>query len=190
MSAEIVAQTKGRKPAEELAAGAGTEAEVCVVRLGHSRFGVPIHCILEIVGSTCPLPVPLAPEYVGGLVHYRGDVLTTVSLRRVLGLGASDAPQAVLVIEGAVGCFGLQVDALEDVLRPLAADYEPNPATLDNRRRMFFAGSYKLRPGLLVMLDPGQLDPLWLRSARNTAAGAGKGASKNTGKDADKRGER
>ena len=49
-------------------------------------FGVPITHILEIVGSARPQPVPLAPGYVGGLVHYRGDVLTTVSLRQLLGL--------------------------------------------------------------------------------------------------------
>ncbi len=169
--------------AEELSAGAGAGSEICVVRLGHSRFGVPIHCILEIVGSTCPLPVPLAPEYVGGLVHYRGDVLTTVSLRRVLGLGACQTPQAVLVIEGAGGCFGLQVDALEDVLRPPAADYEPNPATLDNRRRMFLAGTYKLRDGLLVMLNPERLDPAHLRSVQKLNSST----ARNTDNDTERR---
>ena len=190
MSAAIVARAKGQKPAKEPVAGGGTEAEVCVVRLGHSRFGLPIHSILEIVRSTCPLPVPLAPEYVGGLVHYRGDVLTTVSLRRVLGLGASDAPQAILVLEGAGGCFGLQVDALQEVLQPTAADYEPNPATLDSRRRRFFAGTYKLRDGLLVMLDPGQLDPLRLRPAQGMVESLSRTTSRSTGKDSDKRGER
>ena len=59
--------------------------EMCSVRLGKTLFGVPITHILEIVGAARPQPVPLAPVFVGGLVHYRGDVLTTVSLRQLLG---------------------------------------------------------------------------------------------------------
>jgi chemotaxis signal transduction protein len=55
--------------------------EMCSVRVGDTFFGVPITHILEIVGNTRPRSVPLAPEFVGGLIHYRGDVLTTVSLR-------------------------------------------------------------------------------------------------------------
>ena len=62
--------------------------EMCSVRLGKTLFGVPITHILEIVGAARPQPVPLAPGYVGGLVHYRGDVLTTVSLRQLLALAA------------------------------------------------------------------------------------------------------
>ena len=65
---------------------AAAMVEMCSVRLGTALFGVPITHILEIVGSARPQPVPLAPPFVGGLVHYRGDVLTTVSLRQLLGL--------------------------------------------------------------------------------------------------------
>ena len=56
------------------------------MRLGKALFGVPITHILEIVGGARPQPVPLAPAFVGGLVHYRGDVLTTVSLRQLLDM--------------------------------------------------------------------------------------------------------
>ena len=55
---------------------------------GKDCIGVPITHILEIVGKARPQPVPLAPGFVGGMVHYRGDVLTTVSLRQLLGLAA------------------------------------------------------------------------------------------------------
>ncbi len=69
-----------------------TLMETCTVRLGGSTFGVPITHILEIVGAARPQPVPLAPVFVGGLVHYRGDVLTTVSLRQLLGLPRQGGP--------------------------------------------------------------------------------------------------
>jgi purine-binding chemotaxis protein CheW len=132
------------------------------VRLGKTLFGVPITHILEIVGAARPRPVPLAPGYVGGLVHYRGDVLTTVSLRHLLGLPAKEGSQDVLVLESGGACFGLLVDSVGEVLTVSAEDYEPNPSILDERRRHLLAGAYKLSDGLLVMLDPDRLDPMRL----------------------------
>jgi purine-binding chemotaxis protein CheW len=99
---------------------------------------------------------------VGGLVHYRGDVLTTVSLRQLLGLPPRQGPQDLLVLESAGGCFGLLVDSVGEVLTVSSAAREPNPSTLDERSRALFAGAYKLQDSLLVMLDPERLDPMRL----------------------------
>ena len=136
--------------------------EMCSVKLGQAMFGVPISHILEIVGGARPQPVPLAPSFVGGLVHYRGDVLTTVSLRQLLGLPVKDGPQDILVLECSSGCFGLLVDSVGEVLTVSSADHEPNPSILDERRRALFAGAYKLKGSLMVMLDPERLDPMRL----------------------------
>jgi purine-binding chemotaxis protein CheW len=151
--------------------------EMCSVRVEQTLFGIPITHILEIVGNTRPKAVPLAPEFVGGLVHYRGDVLTTVSLRQLLGLHREDNPtnhqdhsghqdqdalQDILILESSGGCFGLLVDSVGEVLTVSSADHEPNPSILDERRSALFAGAYKLKEGLLVMLDPERLDPMRL----------------------------
>jgi purine-binding chemotaxis protein CheW len=101
--------------------------------------------------------------YVGGLVHYRGDVLTTVSLRHLLGLPAKHGTQDVLVLESAGECFGLLVDAVGEVLTVSPSDHEPNPSILDQRRKALFAGAYKLKDKLLIMLDPERLDPMRLQ---------------------------
>ena len=146
--------------------------EVCSVRLDKTLFGVPIQHILEIIGSTRPQPIPLAPGFVGGLVHYRGDVLTTVSLRALLDLPPLECAQDILVLESAGGCFGLLVDSVGEVLQVSSADYEPNPSILDERRGGLLAGAYKLKDSLLVMLDPERLDPVRLDPARPSAAKA------------------
>jgi purine-binding chemotaxis protein CheW len=144
---------------------ASTMAEMCSVCLGQMLLGVPITHILEIVGSTRPRPVPLAPAFVGGLIHYRGDVLTTVSLRQLLDLPPRDGAQDLLVLESAGGCFGLLVDSVGKVITVSSADYEPNPSILDERRRALFDGAYKLKDGLLILLDPEKLDPMRLSAA-------------------------
>ena len=139
--------------------------DICSVRLGQALYGMPISHILEIVGSTRPQPVPLAPGFVGGLVHYRGDVLTAVSLRHLLRLPPLGGPQDILVLESQGGCFGLLVDSVGEVLTVPSVDFEPNPSTLDEARRDLVAGAYKLQNALLVMLDPERLDPVRLGAA-------------------------
>ena len=136
--------------------------EICSVRLGNALYGMPISHILEIVGGARPQPVPLAPSFVGGLVHYRGDVLTAVSLRQLLRMPPLDGPQDILVLESSGGCFGLLVDSVGEVLTVPSADFEPNPSTLDEARRDLIAGAYKLQNALMVMLDPERLDPVRL----------------------------
>jgi purine-binding chemotaxis protein CheW len=153
-------------PLQRKEKAAATLLETCTVRVGTTTFGMPITHILEIVGSARPQPVPLAPVFVGGLVHYRGDVLTTVSLRQLLGLPPKEGRQDLLVLESAGGIFGLLVDSVGEVLTVSSAEHEPNPSILDERRRALLAGAYKLKDSLLVMLDPEQLDPMRLRAAR------------------------
>ena len=108
----------------------------------------------------------------GGLIHYRGDVLTTVSLRQLLALPPKDGAQDVLVLESKGGCFGLLVDSVGEVLSASTAEYEPNPSILNGHRRDLLAGAYKLKDQLLVMLDPERLDPLRLNPAASSAGRA------------------
>ena len=139
--------------------------EMCSVRVGQTLYGIPVTRILEILGKPEKLRVPLAPGYIGGLVQYRGEVLTTISLRRLLDMPAHDQLEDILVFEGADGYFGLLVDEVCEVMSVLLADFESNPSTLDDRRRALFAGTYKLSKALLVMLDPDRLDPVCLAEA-------------------------
>ena len=159
MSAPVAGSNRKEKASASL-------LEVCSVRLGQTLFGVPIRHILEIVGSSHPQPVPLAPGFVGGLVHYRGDVLTTVSLRQLLAMPPREGSQDILVIEGAGGPFGLLVDSVGEVLTVSPTDYEPNPSILDEQRRTYLAGAYKLKDRLLVMLDTERVDPVRLGAAQ------------------------
>lgn len=136
--------------------------EICGIRVGDSQFGIPIDRVVEILGHETVRQVPLAPPFIAGLVHYRGDVLTTLSLRHLLRLPAVESTQDVLVFDGLAGPCGMQVDGVREVLTVSPDSFEPNPATLDEWRKMLFSGAYKLPGGLLIMLNTDRFDPLSL----------------------------
>ena len=72
---------------------------LCSLMAGEKMFGIDTRQILEVLGSRVLQRVPLTQGYIGGIVPYRGEVLTTVSLRALLGLEASGKAGCVVVLE-------------------------------------------------------------------------------------------
>ena len=134
---------------------------LCTFYAGNTIFGIDTRKICEVLGGCDLHCVPMAPVFIGGVVPYRGDVLTTVSFRALLGLDEQVDKSAVLVLEDEeVGeRFGLLVDAVGGVVTLSGDLLEANPCTLEPRERWLFDGAYKLRTGLMVRLDPLRLRP-------------------------------
>jgi purine-binding chemotaxis protein CheW len=134
---------------------------MCTFRAGTGLFGIETTRIREVLGAIAPQPVPLAPEYIDGVVPYRGDVLTTLSLRVLLGLKKRVGASCVLVLDDEENGerFGLAVDEVRGVAAAARSSLEPNPATLDPRSLSLFDGTCRTPSGLMVLLDPERLRP-------------------------------
>jgi purine-binding chemotaxis protein CheW len=113
-------------------------------------------------------------------VPYRGEVLTTVNLRALLGMETQAGKCCVLVMEDdeAAERFGLVVDAVGGVVTMSRRMLEANPCTLEARGKWLFDGAYKMDGELMVRLDPKKLCPSRLsetglfRSSTNGGADA------------------
>jgi purine-binding chemotaxis protein CheW len=134
---------------------------LCSFHVGSDIFGIDTRKICEVLGERDLHCVPMAPAFIGGVVPYRGDVLTTVSFRALLGLCGHADKSCVLVLEddAAGERFGLVVDAVGGVVTMSREMLEANPCTLGPRERWLFDGAYKMRVGLMVQLDPLRLRP-------------------------------
>jgi purine-binding chemotaxis protein CheW len=153
------------KTAPEFAAGSSAELDesvsLCSIHAGSGLFGINTRQIREVLGGSTPQPVPLAPEYIAGVVPYRGEVLTTVCFRVLLGLKRLTGPRTVLVFddEETQERFGLAVDSVGGVVRMSDDALESNPSALDPRSMALFDGAYRMPTGLMVRLDPRRLWP-------------------------------
>jgi purine-binding chemotaxis protein CheW len=152
----------------------GEMVSVCSLTAGGEVFSIDTERIREVLGTWTLQKMPLAPSYIAGVIPNRGAVLTTVSLRALLGIEEQGTASAVLVLEDVDGeeRFGLMVDAVGGVVMLNAETLETNPSTLGARGRALFDGAYKLREGLMVRLDAAKLCPLRLKEMglfRNTA---------------------
>jgi purine-binding chemotaxis protein CheW len=134
---------------------------MCVLRVGEARFGIEANRICEVLGEIASKSVPLAPKYIDGVVPYRGEVLTAVSLRMLLGLEEAEGTSCVLVLNGdeAEERFGLVVDAVEGLTTIARDALEPNPGSLDAESMFLFDGLYRTSSVLMVRLNTQQLRP-------------------------------
>ena len=140
---------------------------MCSLHAGGRTFGIDTRSIREVLGRRAMQRVPLAPPWIGGIVPYRGEVLTTVSLRSLLGMAPSGEDSCVLVLDGEDGAelgvegerFGLMVDGVGGVVTVERRVHAANPPTLDAAGRALFQGAFRLPGGLLVQVDPERLRP-------------------------------
>jgi purine-binding chemotaxis protein CheW len=149
------------RSAAETRADAGDTVSICSLRVGTGLFGINTRQIREVLGTTSPQRVPLAPKYIAGVVPYRGEVLTTVCFRALLGLECWTGTHCVLVFDDEENeeRFGLMVDGVGGVIAVGPNALEANPNGLDARSQELFDGTYKLQSGLMVRLDPQRLRP-------------------------------
>jgi purine-binding chemotaxis protein CheW len=142
----------------------GAMAPVCSLLVGDELYCIDTQRIHEVLGTWTLQRMPLAPGYIAGVISNRGAVLTTVSLRALLGLDELGKSKAVLVLEsGGKERFALLVDAVGGVMSLGTESLEANPSTLDARGRALFDGAYKLPEGLMVRLDASKLCPSRLK---------------------------
>jgi purine-binding chemotaxis protein CheW len=133
---------------------------LCSMFAGEESFGIDTRKIREVLGERELQPVPMSPSFIAGVVPYRGEVLTTVNLRALLGMEKGGG-NCVLVMEDDEGAerFGLVVDAVGGVVTVSRRTLEANPCTLEARGKWLFDGAYKMETGLMVQLDPQKLRP-------------------------------
>jgi len=134
---------------------------LCSLYAGSETFGIDTSKIREVLGERDLQQVPMSPTFIAGVVPYRGEVLTTVNLRALLGVEAHSGRSCVLVMEDdeAAERFGLVVDAVGGVVVVNQSALEDNPCTLEARGKWLFDGAYKMESGLMIRLDPQKLSP-------------------------------
>jgi purine-binding chemotaxis protein CheW len=140
-------------------------------------FGVDVLDVQEVLRSQQMTPVPQAPEIVEGLINLRGQIVTAIDMRRRLQLPpqAGDRPSMNIVIRTPDGAVSLLVDEIGDVLEMDGSAYERPPQNLDPGAREIIRGVYKMKDGLLLVLDTEKaIEVSSCRASQNGHVGAQK----------------
>jgi len=129
--------------------------QLCTFTLAGYFFGVDVGKVQEVIRYQEMTRVPLAKREIRGLINLRGQIVTAVDLRLLLGLEAfspGDEPMNV-IIRDEDGAVSFQVDEIGDVLEVEDSCFEYPPETLKGIARELIRGTYKLADRLCLVLD-------------------------------------
>ncbi|MBN1765803.1 MAG: purine-binding chemotaxis protein CheW [Sedimentisphaerales bacterium] len=131
------------------------EFEFTTFYVGDLLMGVDIQQVQEINRQLDTTEVPHAPECVRGIVNLRGEVVTVLDLRVILGLDATEIndKNRNVIIKADGENIGLMIDRIADVVYARLREIEPAPANISGVDGRFIKGVYKLDSELLVILD-------------------------------------
>ena len=129
--------------------------QFCAFYLDGFLFGVEVERVQEVVRNQPMARVPLAPSLIGGLINLRGQIVTAIELRYLLGLPARPADKEPMnvVLRSADGAVSFLVDDIDDVIETDDAEFEQAPETVTGLARELIGGVYKLHERLLLVLS-------------------------------------
>ncbi|MHC4971538.1 MAG: chemotaxis protein CheW [Planctomycetota bacterium] len=142
--------------------------QLCTFYLGRDRLGIAASEVNEVLRHGKTTPVPLAPHGIVGLVNLRGRIATVVDLRVRLGRGRKKATEGGsfgVVLQSRRDVVSLLVDRIGDVLEVDETTFEPPPETVPEPARTLIRGTYKLKKGLVLVLDTQKAVPEYEESA-------------------------
>lgn len=129
--------------------------------------GLPVGAVRDVLGPQKITKVPLASPEIAGNLNLRGRIVTTIDLRKRLGLAIpeTDEPCMSLVTEHGQELYALLVDRVLEVVSVPDGAIAPLPPNLTSGWSRFGTGVYRMQGGLMIMLDITRVLALMPRAA-------------------------
>ena len=129
----------------------------CTFWVNGYLFGIDVLKVREIVEFQKSTPVPLSNEIIDGLINLRGEIVTSLDLRKRFPIGnrkETQEPMSIVVITDE-SPISLIVDEVGDVIDTDFSRMENTPDTLQPQVKSLISGVYKLDRQLMLILDVG-----------------------------------
>lgn len=96
---------------------AGPQISFLAFSHGAQRYGIPISDIVEVGPLNDYTPVPGAPRFIPGVIHWRGAILSLVDLVKLFGIVESGLmdERTCVIVEAAGRRIGIMTGEVEDL---------------------------------------------------------------------------
>jgi purine-binding chemotaxis protein CheW len=138
---------------------------------GESLFGLDIGYVQEINRTSGLTGVPLAANCVRGVMNLRGEVVTMLDLRTLLGLpnDRNSVANRNLILKCDGDIFGVCVDGVADILTIDSDAVTAPPSNLSINESKLIKGVYQTDTVLIMLIDPREILNASLVSIRTAA---------------------
>jgi purine-binding chemotaxis protein CheW len=136
----------------------GDDIQVVTFRVGAQDFAFDILQVERILRYEKPAGVPMAPDYLEGVLRYEGAAIPVVDLRKRLEVDATVGDETRLIVLGFEGeRIGVLVDEVREVLRVDAGTIAAPPPLVRGLAAKYIAGILTHRERTVVLLNARKL---------------------------------
>jgi len=129
--------------------------ELVAFCVGKQEYCVNIMSVREIRGWTQETALPLAPNFVRGVINLRGSVVPIVDLATRLGLNEPEptARHVIIITQVEDQIVGLLVDAVSDILTIHSEKIQPTPDVASQTVKEFVRGVISIEERMINLID-------------------------------------
>lgn len=133
--------------------------QLVTFRLGDDFFAADIYSVERVLRYQPPTPIPNVPEWVDGVIEYRGRIIPVIDLRLRFGLERIEPRPESRIVVFSVGndWIGAIVDAVLEVASPTADQLAPPPPLFRGLSAEFLRGVVRRNDRLIVFLEVTKL---------------------------------
>lgn len=130
-------------------------------------YGIDVLRVQEVTRALPIAGVPLAPEFVLGLINLRGQISTAICLRTLFQIRDQvQREQMNVVCRLNEVMISFLVDSVGDVMELDSKDFELTPETIPHSIGRFIEGVYKTQVALLSVVDIDKIAEFFANSAK------------------------
>jgi len=128
-------------------------------RLENEIYGVNVMQVKEVLRYSEIAPVPGAPNFVLGIIHLRGTVVTVIDTCQRFDLSSGEITDAtrIMIIEVEGHVIGMLVDAVSEVVYLRQSEIEASPNVGNDESSKFIQGVCHKNDILLILVDLDKL---------------------------------
>ncbi|MDY7579523.1 chemotaxis protein CheW [Herbaspirillum sp. RTI4] len=137
-------------------ADAGKEIQqFAVVLLGHEYFGMDIRYVNEFTKIKNIIPLPNCPSHVLGNMNLRGNILTVIDIRTVLGMPVDNFNLSAKIVVGSTDniLVGVAVDDIDDIVQVDPTEVVPLPTSAHQDVLRYFVGTIHYNDKAMTILN-------------------------------------
>ena len=132
------------------------ENQYVVFKLGKGEFGIDIMNVKEIGPYEESVSLPNTPEFIEGVINFRGSVIPIINLKKRLSLGNAEITKdtRIIIINLDNREVGFIVDEASQTLRLTEDQIDEAPSFINGINKKYITGVGKLdEKRLLILID-------------------------------------
>ena len=130
------------------------EMQYVVFNLNDKEFGINIMKVKEIISYKEPTYVPNFPDFIEGVLNYRGTVIPLINLKKRFEMENVKAKEdsRIIVINYNNNDIGFIIDDATQTIKLEKSSIEPLPDVIDTISRRFISGVGKINENRLLII--------------------------------------